>query len=466
MVFSQPTFLFVFLPLVLGLHLLCPKGIKNLFLLLASLGFYAWGEGELVALLLGSAAVNYFVCRRMVSGDPVGEGSAGEGSAGERRRRWMAIGVALNLALLVLFKYAGWLTGGALELELPMGISFFTFQAISFLVDVHRRDAEAPRSPSDFALYLALFPQLVAGPIVRYRDLASQIKERTLSSGAFAEGVRRFVFGLAKKVLIADTLSGSVDSVFALSAEALSPAVAWLGVAAYTLQIYFDFSGYSDMAIGIGLMLGFRLPENFLHPYASRSITEFWRRWHVSLSSWFRDYLYIPLGGSRGGPVRTYLNLGIVFLLCGLWHGAAWTFVLWGAFHGLLLVVERLGVGRLLKRAPAALSIPFTVLMVALGWVLFRALDVQHALHVYAALAGHAGALAQPLALHADAHVWTVMAAGVLLASPVYPALEKRLGGESPIARSFGAVCTLGLLALTVLVISGQTHSPFLYFRF
>ncbi len=460
MVFSQPTFLFAFLPLVLGLHLLCPKGFRNVFLLLASLVFYAWGEGELVALLVGSAAVNYWVCGRMVQG--------GKG--------WLGAGVALNLALLLLFKYAGWLSGGAIELALPMGISFFTFQALSFLVDVKRGDAEAPLSLSDFALYLALFPQLVAGPIVRYRDLAGQIRSRAISSAAFADGVRRFVFGLAKKVMIADTLEGTVSSVFALSADALFPTVAWLGVASYTLQIYFDFSGYSDMAIGIGLMLGFRLPENFLHPYASRSITEFWRRWHVSLSSWFRDYLYIPLGGSRRGRARTYLNLSIVFLLCGLWHGAAWTFVLWGALHGLLLVLERVGAGRLLERAPSPISIAITVSLVALGWVLFRADDLDHAIDVYGALFGQTGALAQPLALHADAHVWTVLAIGILLAGPVYPAMEKRLRraptdgadqGTAPLGTSvLGAVCTLALLALTIVVVSGQTHSPFLYFRF
>ncbi|QDV08766.1 Peptidoglycan O-acetyltransferase [Planctomycetes bacterium Poly30] len=460
MVFSQPTFLFAFLPLVLGLHLLAPRWARNGFLLLASLLFYAWGEGGLVGLLMGSAVLNYLVGRRIVR--------AGEESAGGSRRRWTAFGIGANLGLLVLFKYAGWLTGGALAFDLPLGISFFTFQAISFLVDIERRDAEPPRSLGDFALYLALFPQLVAGPIVRYRDLAAQIRERAVTSEAFGEGVRRFVFGLAKKVLIADTLAGPADAVFALGPEALGPAIAWLGVAAYTLQIYFDFSGYSDMAIGIGLMLGFRLPENFLHPYASRSITEFWRRWHISLSSWFRDYLYIPLGGSRRGPARTYLNLWIVFLFCGLWHGAAWTFVLWGAYHGLLLVVERLGAGAALRRAPGGLAVAVTVLLVAGGWVLFRAADVTAALDLYAALAGRAGALAQPLALHANAHVWTAMAAGALLSLPVYPALESRLvaRGIHPAARAAGAVATLALLVLTIVGISGQTHSPFLYFRF
>ena len=461
MVFSQPTFLFAFLPLVLGLHLLCPKWAKNLFLVLASLGFYAWGEDELVALLIGSAAVNYVVCRRMVA--------RSDGP-------WLAVGVGLNLALLVLFKYAGWLTGGALAFDLPLGISFFTFQAISFLIDVRRRDAEPPGSLADFTLYLALFPQLVAGPIVRYRDLAHQIKERALSSEAFAEGVRRFVHGLAKKVLVADVLATSADSIFALSPSALSPAVAWFGVAAYTLQIYFDFSGYSDMAIGIGLMLGFRLPENFRHPYASRSITEFWRRWHISLSSWFRDYLYIPLGGNRRGRARTYLNLVIVFLLCGLWHGAALTFVLWGAFHGLLLIMERLGAGRLLSRAPAPISIGVTVLLVALGWVLFRAQNAEHALKIYAALMGESGDLPQSLALHATAHSWSVLAIGMLLAGPVYPALEQRFKGKEALPQAAGlqapglqvlsAVGTLGLLALTLIAVSGQSHSPFLYFRF
>ncbi|MFT5731589.1 MAG: alginate O-acetyltransferase complex protein AlgI [Planctomycetota bacterium] len=463
MVFSQPTFLFVFLPLVLGLHLLAPRWARNGLLLLASLGFYAWGEGGLVGLLIGSAAVNHWIGRRIVRTE--------ERAA---RRRWTAAGVAANLGLLVLFKYAGWLTGGALAFDLPLGISFFTFQALSFLIDIERRDADPPRGLSDFALYLALFPQLVAGPIVRYRDLAAQIRERTVTSEAFAEGVRRFVFGLAKKVLIADTLAGPADTIFALSADALSPAVAWLGVAAYTLQIYFDFSGYSDMAIGIGLMLGFRLPENFRHPYASSSITEFWRRWHISLSTWFRDYLYIPLGGNRHGAVRTYLNLWVVFILCGLWHGAAWTFVLWGAYHGLLLVLERLGLGSLLKRAPRPFAVAVTVLLVAGGWVLFRAPDIAAAGEIYAALAGRAGALAQPLALHVNGHVWTAVAVGVLLAAPVYPALESRWA-ESPLSnssgaatglRAAGALATLALLLLTIFGISGQTHAPFLYFRF
>ncbi|MEM8713080.1 MAG: MBOAT family O-acyltransferase, partial [Planctomycetota bacterium] len=316
MVFSQPTFLFAFLPLVLGVHLVAPRWARNAFLLLASLGFYAWGEGGLVLLLAGSALAAQFVGTRVAR--------AGPGTP--EARRWLGAGIALHLGLLAVFKYAGWLTGGRVAIDLPLGISFFTFQAISFLIDVYRRDAEPPRRATDFALYLALFPQLVAGPIVRYRDLARDVAERTLASSDFAEGVRRFVFGLSKKVLIADVLSHTADSVFALGPESLAPAVAWIGVAAYTLQIYFDFSGYSDMAIGIGLMLGFHLPENFRHPYASGSITEFWRRWHISLSTWFRDYLYIPLGGNRLGPARTYLNLWAVFLLCGLWHGAAWTF--------------------------------------------------------------------------------------------------------------------------------------------
>ncbi len=349
MLFHSPIFLCAFLPLVLLLAWGAGRRGRNGVLLLASLFFYAWGEGRMVAVLAASAVVHW-----ALAGVVARRGTLASHLA-------LAAGVVFDLGLLLLFKYAGWLLGEvpALALALrpegatgpPIGVSFFTFQALSYLVDVHRGVVPPQRSPFKFALYLSLFPQLIAGPIVRYADVATQIDGREVGLSRVADGFRRFITGLGKKVLLAGTLAPVTEEVFALSGDELTTSAAWLGLASYSLQIYLDFSGYSDMAIGLGRMLGFEFLENFLHPYASRSVTEFWRRWHVSLSSWFRDYLYIPLGGNRKGRVRTGVNLVAVFLLCGVWHGAAWTFVVWGAWHGALLVLERVGGGARLDPA-------------------------------------------------------------------------------------------------------------------
>ena len=288
---------------------------------------------------------------------------------------------------MIVFKYADFLVGnlnallGPLRLAplslpgiaLPIGISFFTFQALSYVIDVYRREVPVQRNPFDLGLYIALFPQLIAGPIVRYHDVARQLVERVVTRQGFAYGVERFVVGLGKKVLIANTLAVQADLIFAIPADQLTAPVAWFGLVCYTLQIYFDFSGYSDMAIGLGYMFGFRFLENFSHPYVAQSITEFWRRWHISLSTWFRDYLYVPLGGNRGSALRTYRNLVLVFFLCGLWHGASWSFVVWGLLHGFLLVIERMGLGRLMARWPRALRHAWTLFFVMIAWVFFRA---------------------------------------------------------------------------------------------
>ena len=344
LLFSSPLFLFVFLPILLGLYALAGPRYRNLVLLTASLLFYVWGEGAYVLVMIAIIAINFGLGRRV-------EMLAGR----DRAKITVAVAVAVNLGLLIAFKYSNFLVDqlnvvlGALRgphlklspVHLPLGISFFTFHAISYVVDIHRHKTQGGK-PLDFALYMTLFPHSIAGPIVRYGDIAGQIAGRVITTAGFAEGIRRFIIGLAKKMLVANTVAVAADAIFALPGGELNFSLAWLGVACYTLQIYFDFSGYSDMAIGLAKLFGIDFLENFNYPYSARSITEFWRRWHISLSSWFRDYLYIPLGGNRCGRVRNYLNLISVFFLCGLWHGASWTFAAWGLFHGAFLVLERM----------------------------------------------------------------------------------------------------------------------------
>src|SRR5436190_13114691 len=396
MLFTSPVFLFLFLPLVLGTYSLLGRRARNGFLLAASLLFYAWGEGIFVLVMCGSIVANYLFGRAL--------------DASGQRTGLLAVAVATNLALLGCFKYANFLVDNLnaasavlhvapLHLEpihLPIGISFFTFHALSYLIDVARRRVRAQRSPIDFGLYITLFPQLIAGPIIRYHDIAAQLAGRTVRRERFAAGVRRFVLGLGKKTLIADTLALPADAIFALPPASLTASLAWAGALLYTLQIYCDFSAYSDMAIGLARMLGFEFLENFDYPYVSRSITEFWRRWHISLSRWFRDYLYIALGGNRRGPRRTYVNLVTVFFLCGLWHGANWTFVVWGLYHGLFLVLERRGAAAWLAARPAWLARAYTVFVVLVGWVFFRADSMTAAAGMLRAMAGASLALPTP----------------------------------------------------------------------
>ncbi|MFZ0133944.1 MAG: MBOAT family O-acyltransferase [Desulfobacterales bacterium] len=301
-------------------------------------------------------------------------------------------------------------------IHLPIGISFFTFQAMSYVVDVYRRDAAVQLNPLNIGLYIALFPQLIAGPIIRYHDIAAQIVRRRVGLDDFSYGIQRFVAGLGKKVLIANQVAAIADRVFSSPYETLTPGIAWLGVLCYTLQIYFDFSGYSDMAIGLGRMFGFHFLENFNDPYISRSITEFWRRWHISLSRWFRDYLYIPLGGNRGGPLRTYVNLLVVFFLCGLWHGASWNFIIWGLLHGLFLVIERLGFDKALNRSWPPLRNVYVMTVVCSGWVFFRTDSLSAALHYLGAMAGlnPAVPIQQQAFIYIDHHIRLAIAAGIL----------------------------------------------------
>ncbi|MEO0652607.1 MAG: MBOAT family protein [Planctomycetota bacterium] len=472
MLFSTPIFLFGFLPLVLLGAFVATRidrlvgerhHLANAWLLLASLVFYFWGEQWLVLWMVASIATNWLL------GLAIGRARA----RGGRGLGFVALGVLVNLGLLGWFKYANFFVGGFVdgwvEIALPIGISFYTFQALSYLLDVSRGNAEVQNNPLDFGLYIALFPQLIAGPIVRYRDIAEQLRERRASIELFASGVHRFVLGLTKKVIVADWAAQAADGLFGVPTSELSPTAAWLGLAAYTIQIYFDFSGYSDMAIGLGRMFGFRLLENFRWPYISRSITEFWRRWHISLSSWFRDYLYIPLGGNRRGVLNTYRNLVLVFLLCGLWHGAAWTFVAWGAYHGLFLVLERRGLGGILDRAPVALRHAYVVVVVMFGWLLFRADSLAHAAGYARALVGLTNS--PEAVVHLGRHFGNCQAAalvlGVIGSTPWLPWLGERLRSyPRPWVEVASLVGLAGLWFVAMATVAADTYNPFIYFRF
>jgi alginate O-acetyltransferase complex protein AlgI len=382
MVFSSPVFLFFFLPLTLLAVFAVRQELRNLVLLIASLFFYAWGESTIVLVLCFSILVNYLL------GLWLDRTFSRLGA-----KLIVALALLFNLGLLVYFKYSSFFVALANPVltrfhfpavswpavYLPIGVSFFTFQAMSYVIDVYRKDTAATANFVRFALFKSLFPQLIAGPIVRYRDIAEQLKSRRLSPEKFAEGIQRFILGLAKKALIANTLANVVDPIFSTPLGNLTTPLAWLGALGFLAQIYFDFSGYSDMAIGLGKMFGFDFLENFNYPYISQSLQEFWRRWHISLSTWFRDYLYIPLGGNRHGVAREYFNLFIVFLLCGLWHGASWNFIIFGALQGVFLVAERLGGNRLLKRLWRPARHAYLLLVMTVSFAVFRAPDLRTA---------------------------------------------------------------------------------------
>ena len=480
MVFSSPIFIFGFLPFALFIYFLSPRAIKNLTLLFLSLLFYSWGEVFYVAIMLTSIILNY------LSGLMIYASSASQ----SKSRLFLFLGVSANLILLISFKYANFLTDNVNEglekfsiapfeldpVHLPLGISFFTFQAISYIVDVYRKQVPAQRNLFNLALYISLFPQLIAGPIVRYKDVADQILTRVHSLDLFSNGVRRFVYGLAKKVLIANALGQVADNIFIMTNNDLTLPLAWLGVIAYALQIYFDFSGYSDMAIGLGMMFGFKFLENFNYPYISRSIQEFWRRWHISLSTWFRDYVYISMGGNRVSSGRVYLNLLIVFILTGFWHGASWNFLIWGLFHGLFLILERQGLNRVLTTVWSPLSHFYVLFVVLISWVFFRSETLSDSL-VYLSVMFDPTSVATSKLQFASIlsnEVIYAFAAGILLSAPVFPkikaTLQSRLSSDQYVARArFQAleiVLLVSLLGLSILKISASTYNPFIYFRF
>ncbi|HYG87019.1 MAG TPA: MBOAT family O-acyltransferase [Azospirillum sp.] len=413
------------------------------------------------------------------------------GQEGRGRTFAMSAGVMVNLGILAYFKYLGFLydtvasvlpgvlSGPPPQVHLPLGISFFTFHALSYLIDVCRRQVPVERSLIYVAVYITMFPQLVAGPIIRFHDIRDEIHNRRVTAGLFAEGIQIFVLGLAQKVLIANTVAVAADQIFALDPTQLSLPVAWLGIVCYTLQIFFDFCGYSTMAIGLGLMIGFHFPLNFNYPYIAQSITEYWRRWHISLSMWFRDYLYIPLGGNRAGPLVTYRNLLIVFFLCGLWHGANWTFVVWGLWHGAFLVFERLGIAALLDRSVRAVRHVYTMLVVMVGWVFFRADTLDQAWIFLKAMAGagRPNELAPHVLQFLTPETVTALAIGAVASTPVFgrlvraglDAVRGETGGGRLLLGAGEVLYLAGLLAmfaLAVMSLAAGTYNPFIYFRF
>lgn len=489
MVFSSNVFLFLFLPAFLGLYYLCANRHRNLLLLLASYAFYAWWRIDFLALFIGVTLFNYWIGLRI-------------GAAGVRTKpaqKWLILGVVVDLCVLGYFKYAGFgveslnalISSFGFEpfvithILLPIGISFYVFESISYIIDVYRGDTPATHNLIDFAAFVAIFPHLIAGPVLRFRDLADQFNHRTHTIDKFAEGCTRFMQGFIMKVFVADSLAPIADHSFAL--ENPTTGDAWLGALAYTGQLYFDFAGYSSMAIGLGLMMGFRFMENFNQPYISQSITEFWRRWHISLSTWLRDYLYISLGGNRGSTLQTYRNLFLTMLLGGLWHGANWTFLIWGAWHGMWLAIERLFNVDAAPKLLNPLKWAFTFLLVLLGWVIFRAENLDVAWRMYSAMFSPEllNSSAWQLSELNSAHLTSLQISTLVLAYLVMAwfGLRQYYPREPGLALAGNAepgqvlqlvdyreltmrLCLLLLFVLSVLKLSAQSFSPFLYFQF
>ena len=468
MVFSSLVFLWLFLPVVFALYFTAKEQYRNVILLIASLFFYAWGEPVYVLVMILSIIVNCFCGLKI--------GAAEE----HKRKRALFWGVFVNLALLGVFKYTGFFTENVnaifgLQVEvkhlpLPIGISFYTFQSISYLVDIYRRVCEPQRNIIKMGLFISFFPQLIAGPILKYYDIASQIDKRQVTLPLFNEGAVRFLQGLAKKVIIANIMAKTADEIFALGLNDLSTPAAWIGIIAYTFQIYFDFSGYSDMAIGLGYMLGFKFLENFNYPYIAKTVQDFWRRWHISLSSWFRDYVYIPLGGNRKGNV--YVNLFIVFFVTGMWHGASWNFVLWGLWHGIFLVIERIIKNSKLNtiKLPYIITWAYTMVVVIIGWVMFRAVDMTYAYdYIKIMFSFKANEIADNIALFFIKDNLILFIIAIISATPFIKNIYHILNNNSRAYKYNQIVKPLALITIFIIAISyivNSTYNPFLYFNF
>ena len=477
MVFSSLVFLFIFLPIVLLTYFIVPKTVKNFILLIASLFFYAWGEPVYLFLMMFSILLNYLF----------GLWIQKNKDKATSKKVILTMAIIVNIGLLGYYKYAFFIVGiinGLLHthiqfepLPLPLGISFYTFHALSYLIDVYRQKEDAQKNLFNLALYITLFPQLVAGPILRYNTIAEQIKSRTHNLNHFAEGIRILIIGLSKKVLLANPLGEMADTIFSMNPSDMSVTTAWIGITAYTLQIYFDFSGYSDMAIGLGKMFGFDFLPNFNYPYISRNIGEFWRRWHISLSSWFRDYVYIPLGGSRQGAWKTYRNLLIVWTITGFWHGASWTFMAWGFYYGVIICLERLGLNKILAKTWRPIQHAYVLLIVLIGWVFFRADNFTYSFEFITTMFAANGTAAidhtSLLYLHDKTYLFVL---AIIFSTPIYPWVvtkwntiqhNTKLGRMvAPIHYTVSPFVYMGLLLIVTMFLVNSTYNPFIYFRF
>lgn len=472
MVFSTPIFLFAFLPFTILLYYFSQEKLRNLILLAVSLIFYAWGEPYAVILMIFSITINYmFGLLVDKSTRPV------------LQKTVLILSVIANLGILIIFKYSSFIIINLNtllstnlpdpQIPLPIGISFFTFQAMSYVIDVYRKDGNVQKNYFSLALYISFFPQLIAGPIVRYKDIDNQIRNRSVNYRQMASGIQRFLIGLSKKVLISNVVGELVDNLFIVSMDYWTTGISWLVIICYTLQIYFDFSAYSDMAIGLGRMFGFEFLENFNYPYNATSIRDFWRKWHISLSTWFRDYLYIPLGGSRCATWRIYLNQLIVFFLCGLWHGSSWNFVISGLIHGLFLVLERIGLGNFVNKLWKPLQHVYTLLIVMIGWVFFRAETLSSATQMLTIMFGSGAKLSgYNLSQYITPLLLIVIIIGVIISSGYPTKILDNLENKYKHTKNIHIIACFKIACLTILMIlsfssiASGAYNPFIYFRF
>ena len=467
MVFSSLVFIYFFLPIVMLLYFVLSDKWRNVLIFVSGFIFYAWGEPKYIVIMLLSTLIDYTAGRFMDYFD----------NNQKKRTACLLVSLIMNLGLMGVFKYSSFiiLTINSIfgtnipdpKLPLPIGISFYTFQSMSYTIDLYMRNIKVQKSLVSFTSYVTLFPQIVAGPIVRYEDVANEIDHRTVSVSKVSYGIGKFMKGLAKKVLLANNVGLVWTQVKAMDYTHISALTAWLGILAFTFQIYFDFSGYSDMAIGLGKMLGFNFPKNFDHPYVSKSISEFWRRWHITLGSWFRSYVYIPLGGNRKGMLKTLRNLLIVWALTGLWHGASWNFVLWGLYFGLLIIIERLGFGKILAKLPSWLSTSYTFVMVVLGWVLFDTSSIGGAVNFVLAMFGGNGIIFDKTSEYLFMTNIVIIAVCAFASTEYFTIITKKLFTKKKRFMSIAApAAQLCVLALCTAYLADATYNPFLYFRF
>ena len=465
MVFSSIPFLYFFLPIVIILYFAVPKKFRNLILFLCSLMFYAWGEPIYVTIMLFSTVLDYTNGRLLERFE----------GCGKKRRAILIFDIIANLGILMFFKYSDFfisninsLTGsqiGLLGLALPIGVSFYTFQTMSYTIDVYRHDAPAQKNIISFGAYVTLFPQLIAGPIVRYNTIAGQLNNRRESFSMFYDGVVRFCIGLAKKVLLANNIGMLWDTISATPAAQISVVSSWIGIIAFALQIYFDFSGYSDMAIGLGKMFGFTFEENFNYPYTSKSITEFWRRWHISLGTWFREYVYIPLGGSRKGRAQTYINIFVVWFLTGFWHGASWNFAVWGLYFAIILIIEKTFLLKLLAKLPKFVSHIYATILILFGWVIFAFDSLKNGVEYFKTMLGiGASGIIDSVAIYNISSYGLVLIIAIVASMPLCKKIfDKFTWSKKEIV--IGVLSLISLLLCTIYLVN-SAYNPFLYFRF